>query len=211
MLPVNEFSGEPSRDVMPPKPKKLTPIFSKKRSEIMQQSVMNGSSLNIGEEQMQMPTIKKSKKINRTPRENTNGLELKKKGKKKASNRVNQGGEANNYEEEPNYQEMDETEKSSKFDQIWDPEQLAPKMSISRNNTALSTIGEEFAPIKMSRTKSYLGGKVAKLDDENISHLDANKPITYKKKSKPEMNYNDNTGLVNEFDRNQSSSHTFED
>lgn len=39
VVPVNDFQPEEfNRDIMPPKPKKLTPIFSKKRSEIMQQS-----------------------------------------------------------------------------------------------------------------------------------------------------------------------------
>lgn len=115
-------------------------------------------------------------------------------------------------ESRPNENEFEvnlEEPQKNKFDTIWDADQLAPKVADGQ----LGTIGEEFAPLKITRTKSYLGGKVAKLDDEHISNLssveDANKPITYKKvksANKPDQNTNDDAVLVDEFNKAQSSS-----
>jgi hypothetical protein len=228
VLPINEYSHEdelPNRDVMPPKPKKLTPIFSKKRSEIMQQNTnnninMTSSSLNFDEEQ-QVVQVKKPKKKNMTTTtsqrvENAAGagdINKPKKLKKKSINKVNSSQRDVNDEESFAAESMN-TPKTpkSKLDSIWDPEQLAPKLGEASNGN-LSTIGEEFAPLKMSRTKSYLGGKVAKLNDEHISNLSqreaTNQSITYKRKQKSDMNSNDNAGLVDEFNKALSSNGSF--
>ncbi len=188
---------------MPPKPKKLTPIFSKKRSEIMQQTL---SSSNLGEEQV---AVKKVKKVPRTPKGDHSGsTEIRKKVKKKRSSQREINDEENYQEGETHYVRDTNSAKSTresknKFDSIWDPEQLAPKLS-DNNGNQLSTIGEEFAPLKVSRTKSYLGGKVAKIEDASN-----NPDSSSTKREKAEMNSNDNARLVEEYNKAQSSASSF--
>lgn len=196
---------------MPPKPKKLTPIFSKKRSEIMQQTGLEATS----------PT-KKPKKAKSKAVEDINlpygpsdtsmaspKKKTKKKGSKTGTEVVTSAREDAKFGADMNDPQKDA---KSKFDTIWDADQLAPKVGEGQ----LGTIGEEFAPLKITRTKSYLGGKVAKLDDEHINNLsnvqDSNNPITYKKAKSPtktDQNSNDNAALVDEFNKAQSSSSSF--
>ncbi len=135
--------------------------------------------------------------------------------KKKSKKKTNKDGEVTSAREDADFvTDMDDNSKAkNKFDTIWDADQLAPKVGDGQ----LGTIGEEFAPLKITRTKSYLGGKVAKLDEEHINNLsnvqDANKPITYKKANgsgnKNFMNSNDNAALVDEFNKAQSSYSSF--
>ena len=170
----------------------------------MQQS-MNTSSLNISEDR-ETPIVKKTKKTSKIPRDGDPlAGDVKKKPKKKL-NKAN-GQPKSALGTEPDMDNQENTLPKSDFDTIWDPEQLAPKIG-ERNGSQLSTIGEEFAPLKMARTKSYLGGKVAKLDDEHISSLSSNldatnKPINFKKKDKSQTNVN--TGSTDDFNRAQSS------
>ncbi len=193
---------------MPPKPKKLTPIFSKKRSEIMQQT---GIEVTEPVKKPKKPKANKEEAITATYSTSDVAQESttpKKKSKKKVAKDL----ELTSAREEADFATYDtEQEKAkNKFATIWDADQLAPKVGDGQ----LGTIGEEFAPLKITRTKSYLGGKVAKLDEEHINNLsnvqDVTKPITYKKASssanKNIMSSNESAVLVDEFNKAQSSS-----
>ena len=141
-------------------------------------------------------SIKKSKRANKASREDLNG-ETKRKSKKK-SNKQSKDGESNDAGND-NYQDMDystnEASNKSAFDSIWNPDQLAPKSIESANQ--LSTIGEEFSPLKLVRTKSYIG-KVSKLDDEYIAKNSdaATRSLSFVKKDRPELDSNENAVLV---------------
>lgn len=224
VVPINEFQGEEfNRNIMPPKPKKLTPIFSKKRSEIMQQTGTSNGFPETGQ------TVKKIKKKSSSRVEDSsvpsaaylgpdpslvnaagNGVVVhKKKSKRKSARGENfNKEEMNEFEVDlENHQNIQPTVQKNKFDTIWDADAIQPN---------LGTIGEENGPPKVTRTKSYLGGKVAKLDEGHISNLsqveDAHKPITYKKNSKNVtdkneiMDSNDNAHLVEEFNKAHLSS-----
>lgn len=125
----------------------------------------------------------------------------KKKKKKKSARSENETMTSNN---DMNYEDSQQ-EPKNRFDSIWNADSINGK---NGNNQNLGSIPEQ---PRIVRTKSYLGGKVAKLDEEHISNLsnvqDANVPITYKKsRGAKDMNSNDDAHLVDEFNKAQSSS-----
>ena len=150
------------------------------------------SSLNLDDDMGR--SIKKSKRANKASREDLNG-ETKRKTKRKS--KQPKDGESNDAGND-NYQDMDystnDASNKNAFDSIWNPDQLAPKS----NETAdqLSTIGEEFSPLKLVRTKSYIG-KVSKLDDEYIAKNSdaATRSLSFVKKDRPELDSNENAAL----------------
>ena len=158
-------------------------------------------------------SVKKTKKKSSKPEEETlsvtnvgnnpnavatvdSNTEMTKKKKKKKSAR----GE-NETQGVMNVEEIGNSDPKNHFNSIWNAD------VIGKSNQGLGTIPEQ---PRIVRTKSYLGGKVAKLDEEHISNLsnvqDANAPITYKKSRSKEMNSNEEAGLVDEFNKAQSSS-----
>jgi hypothetical protein len=192
-LEATQFKDDSSDSSMPQKPRKLTPLFSRKRSEITQvkpiepenepvqreepklfekeKSKVSLNDANI-EEKQDVESIKSNDKVKPSlisPLAN-NEFKRPKPKSKLAANKKDQIRPASITEQifKPN---PNDSIVSEDFDNIWSSNTLMPQ--IEDNGKNLPTIGEEFRNTQ-HKNKSVLGGKIAKINDEEIQKMNMN-------------------------------------
>ena len=171
MFPLNQYDSPYDSPHPAQKPKKLTPLYSKKRSEINQ--IVDSSKLpSIHKEEDSLAREPKKTKKNKpkkvennksaefrsseSTRESLDTLELSKSERNKSPEKVQI------QEKKAEESVVTPQEPKNQFDLIWSTDILMPK--IEENGSNLPTIGEEFTS-NMKRAKSFLGGRVFRPDE----------------------------------------------
>jgi len=173
VFPINPYNTnqyELPHSSLPIKPKKLTPLYSKKRSEIMD---VNGRLPNIHNKDETNNIINKKmkrsqKKMNRENKPitlvKTIENELNNEPIKILTNETTI--QLENIEHQNKSEPEIKNNNNNNFELIWNSENLMPKIEEDA----------QYETPNLKRTKSFLGGKVFKMNDEE------NKTITIREK-----------------------------
>jgi hypothetical protein len=173
VFPINPYNTnqyELPHSSLPIKPKKLTPLYSKKRSEIMD---VNGRLPNIHNKDETNNIINKKmkrsqKKMNRENKPitlvKTIENELNNEPIKILTNETTI--QLENIEHQNKSEPEIKNNNNNNFELIWSSENLMPKIEEDA----------QYETPNLKRTKSFLGGKVFKMNDEE------NKTITIREK-----------------------------
>jgi len=217
VFPMNPYDTQYDSPQPAQKPKKLTPLYSKKRSEINQ--IVDTSKLpKLHKEEDSLAREPKKTKKNKTrkvennksaefrssesARESLDTLELSKTERAKSPEKIQ------NQEQHIEESVVSPQEPKNQFDLIWSTDILMPK--IEENGSNLPTIGEEFTS-NMKRAKSFLGGRIFR-PDEPTSPKEMNLPSLELKKTLKSLNgikSDDSAILLNSASSSSSMSNRF--
>lgn len=157
---------------VPLKPKKLTPLYSKKRSELKKIELANADDVKKAEKE----SNKRIKKPKSTKKSQTIDI-IDSTAIEPVSNNVaiaeslefdQPSNTIEAKQQEPEPPKPIENLPKNPIDLIWSTANLMPKVEDQNSTKQLPTIGEEFS-LSLKRTKSFLGGRVFRdqLDEEN--------------------------------------------
>jgi len=173
VFPINPYNTnqyELPHSSLPIKPKKLTPLYSKKRSEIMD---VNGRLPNIHNKDETNNIInKKMKRSQKKMNRENKPITLVKTIENESNNEpikilTNETTiQLENIEHQNKSEPEIKNNNNNNFELIWSSENLMPKIEEDA----------QYETPNLKRTKSFLGGKVFKMNDEE------NKTITIREK-----------------------------